>query len=44
MVLKFIVGELSIEDNWDAFTERVESMGAQTIIDITQAALDRYNA
>lgn len=44
MILKFMVGDLSIEDNWDSFIASVESMGAQEIVDITQAALDRFNA
>ena len=44
MVLKFIVGEISVEDNWDTFVETIQSMGAQEIIDITQAALDRFRA
>ena len=43
MVLKFIVGELDIDENWDAFQTRILEMGGQEIIDITQAALDRYN-
>lgn len=43
MVLKFIVGDLDIDENWDAFQSRILEMGGQEIIDITQAALDRYN-
>lgn len=44
MVLKFIVGELDIDENWDAFQARILELGGQEIINITQAALDRYNA
>lgn len=44
MVLKFIVGELDIDENWDAFQARILELGGQEIIDITQVALDRYNA
>lgn len=43
MVLKFIVGELDVDENWEAFQTRVQELGGQEIVDITQAALDRYN-
>ena len=44
MVLKFIVGDASIDAQWDEFISTIENMGGQEIVDITQDALDRYNA
>lgn len=44
MVLKFIVGDIPVDDaNWDAFEARIEELGGREVIDISQAALDRYN-
>lgn len=44
MVLKFIVGDLDIDSQWDTFIGTIKDMGAQEIVDITQQALDRFNA
>lgn len=44
MVMKFIVGELKVDDGWETFISNIEKMGAQELIDITQAALDRFNS
>lgn len=43
MILKFMTGELPVAENWDTFTARIEDLGAQEIVDITQDALDRFN-
>lgn len=42
MILKFMVGDLDIQEGWDGFIAQIQEMGAQEIIDITQAAYDRY--
>lgn len=44
MLLKFMVGDLDIDENWDAFIEQVYALGAQELIDLSQQALDRYYA
>ena len=41
MVLKFIIGTEPLS-NWDAYVATVEGMGLQKVIDVQQAALDRY--
>lgn len=41
---KFLTGDLSIEDDWDAFQETLESMNVEDLIAIKQAQLDRFNA
>ena len=41
MVLKFIIGTEPLT-NWDTFVSTVEGMGLQKVIDVQQAALDRY--
>lgn len=41
MILKFIVGSESF-DNYDKFIQTQINMGAQELVDITQAAYDRY--
>lgn len=42
MVIKFIVGEESL-DNYDAFVQKIRSMGIDKILEAKQNALDRYN-
>lgn len=41
MVFKFITGYESF-DNYDAFVENVKKMGAERVIELKQAQLDRY--
>jgi len=43
MEVKFILGEEPIE-NWDAFIERIKSIGIDEVIKIRQTALDRWNS
>ena len=43
MEAKFIRGEVSIEDGWDSYVDTIENMGLQDIIDVKQAAYDRWN-
>lgn len=43
MVWKFILGTESF-DNYGKFIDQVKSMGIERIVEIKQAALDRYNA
>jgi putative aldouronate transport system substrate-binding protein len=42
MFIKFVMGNEPI-DNFDAYAKQIESMGIQEVIDIYQAAMDRYN-
>ena len=43
MVLKFITGEEPLE-NFDAYVETLKDMGIEEVIELKQAALDRYLA
>jgi len=40
----FITGQADIEKDWDAYIASLNDMGLQDVIDIYQAALDRYNS
>ncbi len=44
MSLKFIMGEVDIEATWDEYVETIKSMGYDEIMEIRQAALERYLA
>ena len=39
----FITGEKDIDAEWDNFQAELMDMGLQDVIDVYQAALDRYN-
>lgn len=41
---KFILGEMDIETEWDTFVTKCEDMGLLEVIEIYQAAYDRYAA
>ena len=41
-VFKFVMGDYNFDSDWDAFIEKIESMGIQDCIDIYQDAYDRY--
>lgn len=41
-LIKFLIGDLSLEDNWDDFVATIDSMGLSTVVDIYQDAYDRY--
>jgi len=41
---KFVVGEMSIEGDWDEFQSTIEAMGLQTWIKVVQQAVDRFYA
>ena len=43
-VLKFINGDLSVENDWDAFVSVLNGMGVERATEIVQAAYDRYQA
>ena len=43
-LIKFLIGDLSLEDDWDGFIGTVEGMGLQSVVDIYQDAYDRYLA
>lgn len=40
----FITGQADIEAEWDNYINKLYEMGLQDVIDVYQAALDRYNA
>ena len=40
----FITGQADLEKDWDAYIAALYDMGLQDVIDVYQAALDRYNA
>lgn len=42
-VPRFIMGELNLTSDWDAFVETVNTMGMTECVSAYQAALDRYN-
>lgn len=41
MQLKFLLGEESLEDSWDAYVAELYRLGLQDVIDIIQTAYDR---
>ena len=41
---KFISGEIDIEAGWDEYIKNLEAMGLQDVLDVYQAAYDRYLA
>lgn len=41
---KCFTGEQDIDAGWDAYVEQLNGMGLQRMIEIEQAAVDRYNA
>ena len=42
MVAKWISGEESIDDKWDAYVEQLNKMGLNDLLDIYQKAYNRY--
>lgn len=42
MILKFIFGEEDLDTGFDGFVEQINAMGAPEILEIYQAAYDRY--
>ena len=44
MAAAFITGQADLEKDWDTYISDLESMGLQDVLDVYQAALDRYNA
>lgn len=43
MHASFITGEVDIEAGWEDFLKTLDSMGLQDVLEVYQAALDRYN-
>ena len=41
-MLSFVVGDKSLDSDWDSYCSTIESMGLETVLDIYQAAYDRY--
>lgn len=39
---RFLIGELDIDENWDAFVETIESMGIDQVIAAYESAGERY--
>lgn len=44
MEARFITGETSIEQEYDGFIQRIQDMNVDQMIDVRQAAYDRWNA
>ena len=44
MEARFITGETSIEQEYDGFIQRIQDMNVDRMIDVRQAAYDRWNA
>lgn len=44
MISKFITGEKSVESDYDEFLNAINQLGAQKVVDLYQAAYDRYMA
>ena len=42
--VKFITGVLDIDAQWDNYVQELKNMGVERAIEITQAALERFNA
>lgn len=43
MNASFITGEIDIETGWEEYLNTLDTMGLQDVLDVYQAALDRYN-
>jgi len=41
-IIKFITGELSIDNDWDSYISTIKSMGIEEALQYKQAAYDRY--
>lgn len=41
-IVRFVIGELSFEDDWDDFVQELKDMGLERCVELKQAALDRY--
>jgi len=41
--VKFIIGTMSIEKDWDEYVAQLKKMGIDRAVEITQNALDRFN-
>lgn len=42
MEAKFVTGEISVDQGWDEFVSKLYSLGIQEVIEINQAAYDRW--
>ena len=40
--LKAITGQIDIDAEWDAYVQQCKDMGYDELLEITQAAVDRY--
>lgn len=41
---KVLTGAIDINEGWDAYIEQIKGMGVERMVELQQAALDRYNA
>ena len=44
MTIQFLTGEANLDTEWDTFQSQLEQIGIGRMVEIYQAALDRYNA
>ena len=42
MEVKFVTGEVSIDDTWDEYISTLNRMGMEKVIAVKQAAYDRF--
>ena len=43
MTMKFIMGTADLDNDWDGYVEYLNTLGVEHIIELKQAAADRYN-
>ena len=41
---KVLAGSIDVNEGWDAYIEQIKGMGVERMVELQQAALDRYNA
>ena len=44
MTIQFLTGEADLDTEWETFQSQLEQIGIERMLEIYQAALDRYNA
>ena len=44
MTIQFLTGEADLDTEWETFQSQLDQIGIGRMLEIYQAALDRYNA
>jgi putative aldouronate transport system substrate-binding protein len=42
-IARFITGDLSIENDWEAYLNELDALGLERFLEVCQAAYDRMN-